>query len=211
MLMSKDRSIPDFLSSDKASDLLEAPYKTNLRDRLILGLMVKCGLRAGELVPSARQHTKRDKDTKEIIDFKKWISKGIRRQDFEFDEIRQFARLKIVGGKGAKDRYVPIPLDLALLFKDYTKDMEIDQPVFDLSVWSIAPLVRRYAERAGIEEKIWPHKLRHTFAVNALKAGWNIKEVQEVLGHEHLSTTEKYLHITDEELATTHKRHPLPY
>lgn len=209
--MGRGRKIPEFLSSDDARDFFDAPYKSNLRDRLMLGLMIKCGLRAGELVPSPRQQTERDKDTGEITDHKKWMSKGIRRTDFEFDEIGQYARLKVVGGKGAKDRYVPVPLDLALLFRDYTKNMEIDQPVFDITIWSIAPMVRRYAKRAGIEDKVWPHKLRHTFAVNALKSGWNIKEVQEILGHEHLSTTEKYLHVTDDELATAHKRHPLPY
>lgn len=209
--MGSGRKLAEFLSADEARDLLDAPYKSNLRDRLILGLMMKCGLRAGELVPSPRQHITRDKVTKKIIDEKKWMSKGIRRKDFEFDEIGQHARLKVVGGKGAKDRYVPVPLDLALLFKDYTKDMEIDQPIFDITIWSITPLVRRFAKRAGIEDKVWPHKLRHTFAVNALRSGWNIKEVQEVLGHEHLSTTEKYLHLTDDEIATAHKRHPLSY
>ena len=172
--MSRSRTLPEFLSSDKARDLLEAPYSTNLRDRLILGLMVKCGLRAGELVPSARQRIRKDKDTNDIIEHKKWMSNGIQRKDLEFDEIKQYARLKVVGGKGAKDRYVPVPLDLALLFKDYTKDMDIDQPIFDLTIWSIAPLVRRYAKRAGIEERVWPHKLRHTFAVNVLRAGWNL-------------------------------------
>lgn len=209
--MGRGRNLPEFLSADDARDLLNAPYTSNLRDRLILGLMVKCGLRAGELVPSLRQHIERDKITKEITKDEKWMSEGIRRKDFEFDEIGQYARLKVVGGKGAKDRYVPVPLDLALLFKDYTKDMEIDQPIFDLTIWSIAPLVRRFASRAGIEDKVWPHKLRHTFAVNALKSGWNIKEVQDVLGHEHLSSTEKYLHLTDDEIATAHKRHPLSY
>lgn len=209
--MGSGRKLAEFLSPDDARDLLNAPYKSNLRDRLILGLMMKCGLRAGELVSSPRQHITKDKDTGEIIDEKKWMSKGIRRKDFEFDEIGQYARLKVVGGKGAKDRYVPVPLDLALLFKEYTKDMEIDQPIFDITIWSITPLVRRFAKRAGIEDRVWPHKLRHTFAVNALRSGWNIKEVQEVLGHEHLSTTEKYLHLTDDELATAHKRHPLSY
>lgn len=209
--MGRGRILPEFLSTDDARDLLDAPYKSNLRDRLILGLMIKCGLRAGELVPSPRQRIKRDKDTGEIIEHKKWISKGIRRKDFEFDEIGQYARLKVVGGKGAKDRYVPVPLDLALLFKSYTKDMEIDQPIFDITIWSISPLVRRFAKRAGIEGKVWPHKLRHTFAVNALKSGWNLKELQEVLGHEHLSSTEKYLHLTDDDIATAHKRHPLSY
>ena len=209
--MGRNRTLSEFLSPDEARDLLDAPYKSNLRDRLILGLMMKCGLRAGELVPSQRQRIKRDEVTKGITEVKKWMSKGIRRKDFEFDEIGQYARLKVVGGKGAKDRYVPVPLDLALLFKDYTKDMEIDQPIFDITIWSITPLVRRFAKRAGIEDRVWPHKLRHTFAVNALRSGWNIKEVQEVLGHEHLSTTEKYLHLTDDEIATAHKRHPLSY
>ncbi len=209
--MSRNRTLPEFLSPDEARELLVAPLKSNLRDRLILGLMMKCGLRAGELVPSPRQQIKRDEVTGEIIEHKKWISKGIRRKDFEFDEIGQYARLKVVGGKGAKDRYVPVPLDLALLFKKYTEDMEIDQPIFDITIWSIAPLVRRFAKGACIEDKVWPHKLRHTFAVNALKSGWNIKEVQEVLGHEHLSTTEKYLHLTDDDIATAHKRHPLSY
>jgi len=221
--MPRGRTIPEFLKKDDAKRLLEAPYLSNIRDRIILGLMLECGLRAGELVPSRRQKTtyERNEDGKLVRDEKrnkirtgveKWISKGLRKQDFEYDDRLKTARIKVIGGKGSKDRYVPIPIDdLGLLIMEYIEKMNPEDLLFDISISSIDPLVKRYTKRANIKEKVWPHKLRHTFAVNALRAGWNIKELQVVLGHEHLSTTEKYLHITDEDLSTVHKRHPIKY
>jgi integrase/recombinase XerD len=210
----RGESIPEFLKEDDARRLLETPYLSNVRDRIILGLMLKCGLRAGELVPSRRQggvYERGEDGRTRKVGVRKWMSEGIKKKHFTFDEFRQTASIKVAGGKGSKDRMVPVPLDLALLIKDYSRNMDAEDVLFDMSVSSIDPLVKRYARRANITERVWPHKLRHTFAVNALRSGWNIKEVQQALGHEHLSTTEVYLHVTDEEMATTHKRHPLPY
>lgn len=199
------KKIPKSLTLEEVTDLLNAPYKSNVRDRLILSLMAKCGLRAGELVPSLRQEKQSDGT------IKKWMSSGLKKIDLEFDEIQQIARLMVEGGKGSKDRLIPVPLDVAMLYKDYSENMEPEAPLFDMCRQSIHPLVKRYAERAGIKRKVWPHLLRHTFAKRALNAGWNIKELQEVLGHESLTTTQKYLEITEEEMSVVHKRHPLPY
>jgi integrase/recombinase XerD len=64
-------------------------------------------------------------------------------------------------------------------------------------VWE---MTSRYARRAGIERKVWPHLLRHTFATSLLEEGFNIAEVQELMRHSNIQTTSVYLHVRDMEL-----------
>ena len=195
----------EFLLVDEARDLLNAPYKSNIRDRLILGLMLKCGLRAGELVASGRQHKEKDGT------IKRWETLGLRRDDLILDETKQVAKLRVIGGKGSKDRYVPVPFDLAILYKKYAENIEPDKPIFDMSRQAIYWLVNRYAKRAGIKRNVYPHMLRHTFATQAGRAGWNPRILQEVLGHDSLETTQIYFDLIDTDMEEIHQTKKLPY
>ncbi len=71
---------------------------------------------------------------------------------------------------------------------------------------SIQRLVERYATAAGITKKITPHTLRHTFATDLLLNGADIRSVQSMLGHESITTTQVYTHITNKHMKEVHKK-----
>jgi integrase/recombinase XerD len=80
------------------------------------------------------------------------------------------------------------------------------EPLSRVGAWGI---VKRCAERAGVQKRVTPHTLRHSFATHLLEGGADLRAVQEMLGHADLSTTQIYTHVDREYLRTVHKRfHP---
>jgi integrase/recombinase XerD len=147
---------------------------TNLKHRLELMLFYTCGLRLGEVAHLQHKH---------IANGRLWLSKT----------------------KGGKERIVPIPPSVLPLLLEYTADMAPNQYVFagqrggHISNKSLQNVVKQALGRVGAEGH--PHLLRHGFAIHELRAGENIRKVQEWLGHASLETTEQYLAVTEAELA----------
>ncbi|MFC2019518.1 tyrosine-type recombinase/integrase [Chloroflexota bacterium] len=107
--------------------------------------------------------------------------------------------LIVRGGKGIKDRLIPLTPELSQRLHDFTQGKKPDERVFGLTPPSITMKIKKFARKAGLEN-LHAHTLRHKFATNLLEAGVNIKVVQQLLGHENLTATEAYLSITDERL-----------
>jgi len=174
--------LPKYLSLVDLKKLLDAPYSSNIRDRLILRLMANIGLRVSEVV-------------------------GLKRKHFRFDEEKL-----LVTGKGKKQRMVPLTHpELYRLAQQYTRDMEPNDLLFDLERQSINALVNRYAKRAEIHIKVNPHMLRHSYAVFSIKQGMDIRNLQKILGHSSLNNTAIYLDLTREDIIESSKNHQLPY
>jgi len=162
----------EYLTAEKVRALLDCPFQTNIRDRLILRLLASTGARVTELI----NLTWRDVST------------------FPNQEYVRYY------GKRGKIREVPIDdLKLVNLLQKYRGDLEpnIDEPLFDLTRQGITAMVKRYAQRAGIQETAYSHILRHSYAVGRLKAGMDLRTLQRLLGHARIDTTEKYLKITN--------------
>lgn len=190
-----ERRLPRFLTGAEAKALVEggAPGAawTDLRDRALLELLYSSGLRRMEL---ARM--------------------GVPDVDFYSGTVRVY-------GKGSRERIVPAG-DAALgALRAYlaARPKPVDQgpaaPLWvnargrRLSGDGVALLVRRAAKKAGLLKGLSPHALRHSFATELLGNGCGLRELQEMLGHKNIGTTQVYTHMTLEKLRETYtKSHP---
>jgi integrase/recombinase XerD len=180
--------LPTFLTELETQQLLSAPdleTKEGIRDRAILELMYAAGLRASELV-SLRQKN---------IDLRTGI-------------VTCF-------GKGRKERTIPIGKSAAQALENYiaTKDLPraINLHLFlnrgeRLTRQFLWAIIKHYGAIAGIKA-ISPHTLRHTFATHLLQNGAEIKHVQALLGHSHITTTQIYTHLSTPHLRKSYDAH----
>lgn len=189
------RRLPNFLSIDEIFRLLEGPKGTNplaLRDRAILELLYASGLRVSELV-------------------------GLDVNQINFNE-----NVICVVGKGDKERVVPIGTKAKDALQRYisarsnlTGENGDPNAVFvnrrggRLTPRSVERLIQKYIKVCGINKRVTPHVIRHTFATHLLNSGADLRGIQELLGHASLSTTQKYTHVTVDKLMEVYdKAHP---
>ncbi len=175
----------DLISEDELERLLSAPTGEglkSLRDKAMLELFFSTGLRVSELCSLDRDD----------IDLKK----------AEFS----------VRGKGDKIRLVFISDDAKNALKNYlNKREDIEEPMFvnakngRLTSRSVERLVKNYAISAGISKKVTPHVIRHVFATDLLQNGADLRSVQKLLGHNSITTTQIYTHVTDRQLREIHQ------
>lgn len=127
-----------------------------------------------------------------------------------FNDINISARTIRVTGKGDKDRLVAAP--------DRVMKKIVSLASREKFIWGEKPLdpragyelIRRLGVSAGLLKPLHPHALRHSFATHLLSSGANLRTLQELLGHASLTATEKYTHLTIDQLARTLERcHPL--
>ena len=164
---------------------------TPFRDAAMLETIYSCGLRISE-------------------------ARGLRAGDINWSE--QVVRVR---GKGSKERQVPIGEQALSVIKEYWQHLPappaLREPVFWKSTKQAQPVPirtinarhRQYLCAAGLDPKLSPHKLRHSFATHLLDNGADLRSVQELLGHAHLATTQVYTHVTTERLKWAYqKAHP---
>ena len=187
------KKLPKFLNVDEVNAVLStntSQKKFGVRDQAVLELLYSSGLRVSELV-------------------------GLNLLDVD-----QAERLLRIRGKGNKERIVPIGRIALKALQDYLQERALikhahPDAVFlnkngtRLSVRSIQRLVSDIVQTTGLNKQVSPHTLRHSFATHMLGSGSDLRSIQELLGHESLSTTQRYTHITIEELAKVYdKAHP---
>ena len=195
-----EKYLPTALTVDEAFRMMDSPRTSigrhssdnasekELRDWAILELLYSSGIRVGELV-----------------------GLNLNRLDLDLGIV-------IVMGKGGKERIVPVGSKAIKALKAYFDErgaMEGEEPVFlnlrggRLTARSVGRLVKEYTKHLGIFRKVSPHSLRHTFATHLLDAGADIREIQEMLGHASLSTTQRYTHLSMGKLMEVYdKAHP---
>jgi integrase/recombinase XerC len=128
----------------------------------------------------------------------------------------------VIRGKGRKERIVPLGTHAMSAITHYLGAMqannisdEIGAPLFinkhntRLSTRSVRRKVSKYLEQAGLDPSISPHTLRHSFATHLLDNGADLRSVQELLGHQSLSTTQVYTHLTTKRMRESYDQaHP---
>jgi integrase/recombinase XerC len=193
-----EKTLPTTLTVDEAFRLMESPKGTpeksspeglkekTLRDRAILELLYSSGLRVSELV-------------------------GLNSNQLDMD-----LGIVRVMGKGRKERIVPVGVKAIEATKSYLEERGMvrgDGPIFvnslggRLTARSVGRLIKKYTRHSGIFRKVSPHSLRHTFATHLLDAGADIREIQEMLGHSSLSTTQRYTHVSMGKLMEVYDTH----
>lgn len=194
-----DKKLPYFLYLQEVNKLIEAPLKNTIfgiRDRAILELLYGTGIRVGELV------------------------------NLNICNIDLYEKTIIVFGKGSKERILPLGNPSIRAIQEYLTSRNLfEKKIFvnkndlealflnrlggRLTTRSIRRIIIKYMKMAGLNKKISPHVLRHSFATHLLGGGADLRSVQELLGHKSLSTTQIYTHITKERLKTIYKKsHP---
>lgn len=189
--------VPDVLSADVVSQLLESPRKSDphyRRDRALLELLYATGCRASEI-----------SNLKQI----------------DYSEKKKFLRCR---GKGDKERMVPLGRRAVEAVEEYreTEREKIVSRIDRDPEWllisarggalrreRIWELVKKYISRLGLSETVSPHTLRHSFATHLLIGGADLRQVQEMLGHASIATTQRYTHVDVSRLQQIHREfHP---
>jgi len=193
----QEKKLPRFLEYEEVKRLLETPpINTWLgaRDRAILETLYSTGIRVSELV-------------------------GLNMDDIDF-----LGEVVHIRGKGKKERIAPISssaLQVIQHYMEFRNKRAQSNPNFDtkvlfvnkhgrrLSTRSIRRKMDKYLKMAGLDPSISPHTLRHSFATHMLNNGADLRSVQELLGHQSLSTTQVYTHLTTRKLKQVYEdAHP---
>jgi len=185
------KTLPAFLDEPSVDRMMELPdlsTRAGVRDRAILELLYGTGIRLGELI-------------------------GLTMPNLDLG-----GSMIKVRGKGSKDRIVPVGSRAADALRRYLgarTGVLARGPVFvgvggaGLERRSVYRIVRKYISCVSDIEKRSPHVLRHTFATHLLNNGADLRAVKELLGHESLTTTQLYTHVTVEKLKRVyHQAHP---
>ncbi len=193
----QEKKLPQFLEYEQVKRLLETPPMDNwlgARDRAILETLYSTGIRVSELV-------------------------GLNMDDIDF-----LGEVIHVRGKGKKERIAPIGTSALRVIQHYlefrnkraqnnsnfdAKVLFVNKHGRRLSTRSVRRKMDKYLKMAGLPSSISPHTLRHSFATHMLNNGADLRSVQELLGHQSLSTTQVYTHLTTKRLKDVYENsHP---
>lgn len=190
-----ERYLPETLNELQVEQFLEkidTKGVHGLRDRAMIELLYASGLRISELA-------------------------NARLENFNFEQ-----RVVRVTGKGNKTRLVPVGRKACEALAAYlsterpklvkprsSSEIFLSERGTKLTTARIWQIVKKHAQRAGLEKNVYPHLLRHSFATHLLSNGADLRIIQEMLGHADISTTQVYTHVDQQRLKAVHRQfHP---
>jgi integrase/recombinase XerC len=193
----QEKKLPKFLEYEEIKKLLETPPMDNwlgVRDRAIMETLYSTGIRVSELVA------------------------------LNMDDVDFLGEVVHIRGKGKKERIAPISSSTLQVIQHYmefrnkraqsngnfdSKVLFVNKHGRRLSTRSVRRKMDKYLKMAGLDPSISPHTLRHSFATHMLNNGADLRSVQELLGHQSLSTTQVYTHLTTGKLKEVYENaHP---
>ncbi|MCB0861138.1 MAG: site-specific tyrosine recombinase XerD [Solirubrobacterales bacterium] len=182
----RSKKLPNVLNQAEVTRLLATPAGDSpqaYRDRAILEVMYACGLRASELI------------------------------DLEMTDVDTYEGMLRARGKGSKERIVPLGRQAIYALEGYMRSGRpelvkgrSEKALFlnfrgrRLTRQGLYKIVQGHAKTAGLEDRMSPHTLRHSFATHLLAGGCDLRAVQEMLGHADVATTQMYTHLSGQQL-----------
>ncbi len=175
-----EKKLPTVLTKNEIKTMLETAK--NKKHKLLIEFLYSSGLRVSEAV-------------------------SIKTVDLDLNE-----RIgKVVSGKGKKDRLIILSNNLVEHIEKYLKKREkkgykseylfhIKNPEKHLSIRQAQKIIQKTAQKAGLKKRIFCHALRSSFATHLLESGVDIRVIQELLGHSNLQTTQRYTHVSTEQI-----------
>ncbi len=173
------KNITDYLEKAQVDAMFQAARSCNERDYLLMRVLWRSGIRINELL-------------------------NLRPQDIEYHN----NVINVLKAKGGKQRRVPLDVITLAELRDYVVKHTItsDAPIFPVSQQWARVLIKRYG--AVIDKHVHPHSFRHSYAINMVRHGVDIRRLQQVLGHASMSTTAVYLQFNDKDLQDVYARVP---
>ena len=188
-----EKNLPEFLTEEEVNTLLDINCTKPLdyRNKAMLEVLYATGMRVSELLNLTLSNYNRDDSSIKVM------------------------------GKGSKERFIPLGdvtikyLDLYinsyrnLILNDKTSEyLFINYNGKRMTRQGFFKILRQICKKCGIKKDIHPHILRHSFATHLLNNGADLRVIQELLGHENISTTEIYSHVSNEKVKEDYSNHP---
>jgi integrase/recombinase XerD len=173
------KNITDYLEKEQVDLVLEAAHQCSQRDYLMLRVLWRTGVRVNELL-------------------------NIRPSDIEAHN----SVVNITKAKGGKQRRVHLDAETIKMLSEYiwTQKLPADRPIFALKQRQVRNIVKRYGSMIG--KDVHPHTFRHSYAIHCVRNGWDIRRLQQVLGHSSLNVTAIYLQFNDQDIKELYDRTP---
>ena len=171
------KHIADYLEKEQVDQVLEAAHQCSTRDYLMLRVLGRTGVRVNELLSI----TPNDIEPRNSV-------------------------VNITKAKGGRQRRVHLDTETVEMLSDYVSLHAIpdDRSVFALKQRQVRNVIKRYG--ATIGKDIHPHTFRHSFAIHCVRNGWDLRRLQQVLGHRRMATTAVYLRFNDADIKELYDR-----
>jgi site-specific recombinase XerD len=165
------KNITDYLDKEQVDQVLAVAHQCSTRDYLMLRVLWRTGVRVNELLTI----TPRDIEPQNSV-------------------------VNVTKAKGGKQRRVHLDAETITMLSDYVSALNLSdhRPIFAVKQRQVRNIVKRYGSVIGKE--VHPHTFRHSYAIHCVRNGWDIRRLQQVLGHSSLNTTAVYLKFNDRDI-----------
>jgi integrase/recombinase XerD len=173
------KNITDYLEKEQVDTVLEAAHQCSARDYLMLRVLWRTGVRVSELL-------------------------NIRPSDIELNN----NVINVTKAKGGEQRRVHLDAETVKMLSEYISAQQLpeDRSVFALKQRQVRNIVKRYGSVIG--KDVHPHTFRHSYAIHCVRNGWDIRRLQQVLGHSSLNVTAVYLQFNDQDIKELYDKTP---
>jgi len=174
------KNITDYLEKEQVDQVLAAAHQCSARDYLMLRVLWRTGVRVNELLTI----TPRDIEPQNSV-------------------------VNVTKAKGGKQRGVHLDAETIKILSEYISAQQLpdDRPIFALKQRQVRNIVKRYGSVIG--KNVHPHTFRHSYAIHCVRNGWDIRRLQQVLGHSSLNVTAVYLQFNDRDIKELYDKTPL--